>query len=78
MRQRKMAIEDLTNDKWAIMVCLDGKDDWIFVTEDSKGNCWDLRPVLFDDINVALEYAKTWTVPDKEHNVKVVSYDEAV
>ena len=71
-------IEDLSNSKWAIMVCLDGKDDWIFVTEDSKGNCWDLRPVLFDDINVALEYAKTWTVPDKEHNVKVVNYDEAV
>ena len=73
-----MAIEDLTNGKWAIMVCLDGKDDWIFITEDPKGNCWDLRPVLFDDINVALEHAKTWTVPDKEHNVKVVNYDEAV
>ena len=71
-------IEDLSNSKWAIMVCLDGKDDWIFVTEDSKGNCWDLRPLLFDDINVALEHAKTWTVPDKEHNVKVVNYDEAV
>jgi len=73
-----MAIEDLTNGKWAIMVCLDGKDDWIFITEDSKGNCWDLRPVLFDDINDALEYARTFTVQGKEHNVKVVNYDETI
>ena len=72
-------IEDLSNSKWAIMVCLDGKDDWIFVTENT-GSCdmFDLRPLLFDDINVALEHAKTWTVPSKEHNVKVVNYGEAV
>jgi hypothetical protein len=73
-----MAIEDLTKNKWAVMVCLDGKDDWIFVTEDSKGNCWDLHPVLFDDLTEALEYAKVFSIPGKEQNVQVVSYDEAV
>ena len=73
-----MAIEDLTNGKWAIMVCLAGKDDWIFVTEDSKGDCWDLRPLLFDDINDALEFAQGWVLPGKEENVQVVNYDEAV
>ena len=58
------------------MICLDGKDDWIFVTENTgKCDMFDLRPVLFGDINVALEYSKTWTVTDKEHNVKVINYD---
>ena len=59
------------------MVCLDGKDDWIFVTEDtSKCDMWDLRPVLFEDINDALEYATSFAVEGKEHNVKVISYNE--
>jgi len=73
-----MAINDLSNGKYAVMVCLDKEnDDWIFVTEDTK-DCWDLRPVLFDDINEALEFAKSWTIPGKEENVQVVSYDETV
>ena len=78
MRRRKMTIEDNTDAKWAVMVCLDGKDDWIFVTEDTKGDCWDLRPVLFDDLTEALEYAKVFSIPGKEQNVQVVNYDEAV
>ena len=69
-------IEDLSSSKWAVMVCLDKvTDDWIFVTEDTKGKCWDLRPVLFDDINDALEFAGTFAIEGKEHNVKVVSYE---
>ena len=57
-------------------VCLDKvTDDWIFVTEDTKGKCWDLRPVLFDDINDALEFAGTFAIEGKKHNVKVVSYN---
>jgi len=66
--------------KWAVMVCIDvEEDDWIFVTEDTgKCDMFDLRPVLFDDINDALEYATTFTIEGKEHNVKVVNYDEAV
>jgi hypothetical protein len=74
-----MVIDDMTDNKWAIMVCLDKvEDDWIFVTEDSKGNCWDLRPVLFDDINDALDFAKGWALPGKEENVQVVNYDDKV
>ena len=71
-----MAFNDLTDTPWAIMVCLDGKDDWIFVTENT-GSCdmWNLRPVLFNDINDALEYATTFTIEGKEHNVKVVTYN---
>ena len=68
-------IKDLSDHPWAVMVCLDGKDDWIFVTEDTKGHCWDLRPVLFDDINDALEFAATFAIEGKEHNVKVVNYE---
>ena len=69
-------IEDKSDSKWAIMICLNREeDDWIFVTEDSKGNCWDLRPVLFDDINDALEFAATWALPGKEENVQVVNYE---
>jgi hypothetical protein len=70
-------INDLSDSKWAVMVCIDvEEDDWIFVTEDSKGNCWDLRPVLFDDINEAMAYAGTFSLPGKEENVMVVNYDE--
>ena len=66
----------MSDHKWAIMVCIDAQeDDWIFVTEDSKGNCWDLRPVLFDDINEAMSYANTFTLPGREANVKVINYE---
>ena len=62
---------------FAIMVCLNEKeDDWIFVTEDT-GKCdWNLKPVLFDDVETAFEYAEGFTLPGKEHNIKVISYDE--
>jgi len=61
---------------FAIMICLDGKDDWIFVTEDT-GKCdWVLKPILFDDVETAFEYAEAFTVQGKEGNIKVVSYDE--
>jgi len=70
-----MAINDMTDSKWAVMVCLDKEtDDWIFVTEDTK-DCWDLRPVLFNDLTEALEYAKVFTIKGKEQNVQVVSYE---
>ena len=59
---------------YAIMVCLDGKDDWIFVTEKTE-NCWDIRPLLFEDVETALEYSEPWLVPGKEENVKVVKYE---
>ena len=59
---------------YAIMICLDGKDDWIFVTEDTE-HCWDLKPMLFEDAELALIYARTFEVEGKAHNVKVVSYE---
>lgn len=59
---------------YAIMICLDGKDDWIFVTEQTE-HCWDLKPMLFEDPELALTYARTFEVEGKERNVKVVSYE---
>ena len=58
------------------MVCLSEEDeDWIYVTKQTE-HCWDLEPVLFDDIHNALEYARSFEIEGKEHNVKVVSYDD--
>jgi len=73
-------INDMTTSKWAVMVCIDvEEDDWIFVTEDNgKCDMWDIRPVLFDDINEAMAYAGTFSLPGKEENVQVVNYDEKV
>ncbi len=61
---------------YAIMVCLDGEDDWIFVTEDT-GKCdWNLKPLLFEELEDAVTIAKTFAVPGKEENVQVVEYNE--
>ena len=60
---------------YAIMVCLDGKDDWIFVTEQTE-HCWDLKPMLFEDVESAMEYSQIWVVPGKEENVKVIRYED--
>ena len=58
------------------MLCLDKKEeDWIFVTEDTGSCDWSLTPVLFDDINEAMSYANTFTLPGREENVMVVSYE---
>jgi hypothetical protein len=72
-------IDDLSDSKWAVMICLSEEtDDWIFVTEKTdRCDMWDLQPVLFDDINDALEFSSNWTVPGKEKNVQVVSYNES-
>ena len=61
---------------YAIMVCLnEQEDDWIFVTKDT-GKCdWNLEPMLFEDVNAALDVARTFEIEGKEHNVKVVSYE---
>ena len=61
---------------YAIMVCLDEQeDDWIFITEETD-HCWDLKPLLFEDAETAMEYAQPWVIEGKEHNVVVVSYEE--
>ena len=56
------------------MVCLDGKDDWIYITEQSED--FDLHPLLFDDASAAIVAAKAWQQEDKPENVMVVDYYE--
>ena len=60
---------------YAVMVCLDGKDDWIYITKQTE-HCWDLRPELFEDASEAMEFAKTFQIPDNPENVMVVDYYE--
>ena len=60
--------------KYAIKVCLDGKDDWMYITEYTR-NCMDLVPVLFDDEESAENYAISWRLEGKADNVKVEKYD---
>ena len=72
---QKSSIEDLSDTKWAIMVCLDGKDDWIFVTEDNRSCDWNLQPMLFDHVSDALAFSQQWVIPGKEANVQVVNYE---
>ena len=74
---QRPSIEDKSDSKWAVMVCIDTEeDDWIFVTEDNgKCDMFNLQPVLFDDINEAIAYAGTFALPDLEKNVMVVNYE---
>jgi hypothetical protein len=61
---------------YAIKVCLNEQEnEWIYITEDTK-HCWDLKPLLFEDAETAMEYAQSWTRPGKEHNVIVVEYND--
>ena len=62
--------------KWAVMVCLDPEeDDWLFVTEhNASTDNWSPKPVLFNELEDALECADTWTIPGNEHMVSVVRY----
>ena len=61
--------------KYAVMIMLSA-DDWIYVTEDNGGNCWDLTPVLFDDIQEAERFAEIWRKKYKDNRyVKVVEYE---
>jgi len=64
--------------KYAVKINL-AKDDWIYVTEDNGGNCWDLTPVLFTDIKDAERFAETWRIKynDKRY-VKVVEYERDI
>ena len=60
---------------YAIMVCIDEvEDDWIFITERNE-HCWDLKPLLFEDVETAMEYAQPWVKPGKEKNVQVIEYE---
>lgn len=47
-------------------------DDWIYITEDNGGNCWDLVPLLFSTKKEAMEHAKIWS----SRHTKVVEYND--
>lgn len=60
--------------KYAVKIML-AADDWIYITEDTHGKCWDLKPVLFETQEQAEDFAKSWRKRGKERYVKVVEYD---
>jgi hypothetical protein len=56
--------------KYAIMVQFDVEaDDWIYVTEENKGNMYDLKPIVYDTLAEAVQAKQIWK------NAKVVEYD---
>ena len=60
---------------YAVMVCLDGKDDWIYITKQTE-YCWDLQTELFEDAHEAMVFAQQFQHPDKPENVMVVDFYE--
>lgn len=61
--------------QYAIKVNL-SVNDWIYVTEDNGGNCWDLVPALFDTKEEAQSHLEDMFKNGTSINVKVVEYDE--
>ena len=60
---------------YAVMVCLDSKDDWIYITENTgESDIWDIRPVLFKNLEDAILFADKFSENGKEENVQVVKY----
>jgi hypothetical protein len=55
--------------KYAIMVQFDvATDDWIYVTQESKGNMYDLKPIVYATLAEAVQAKQIWK------NAKVVEY----
>lgn len=47
--------------KYALMINLGSdEEDWIYVTEGTSENCWDLRPVVYEDFQRAEQAASIW------------------
>ena len=56
--------------KYAIMVQFGVEpDNWIYVTEESKGNMYDLKPIVYDTLAEAVQAKNIWK------NAKVVEYE---
>jgi hypothetical protein len=56
--------------KYAIMVQFEkGSDDWIYVTQENKGNMYDLKPIVYDTLAEAVQAKQIWK------NAKVVEYE---
>jgi len=61
---------------YAIMICIDGQDDWIYVTEDTgKCDMWNFIVQTFETFEQANQAATVWRTKGKEMNVKVVKYE---
>lgn len=61
--------------KYALKLKL-GEGDWIYVTDETSSNCWDLQPMLFESYEQADRHAQTWRITGKETNVQIVEYLE--
>ena len=56
--------------KYAIMVQFGVETDgWIYVTEENKGNMYDLKPIVYDTLAEAVQAKQIWK------NAKVVEYE---
>jgi len=61
--------------KYAIKIRL-AVDDWIYITKDTGGNCWELVPETFDTKDGAENFAENWRKDFGDTRfVKVVEYD---
>jgi len=59
---------------YAVMVCINGTDDWIYVTDVVAGNGYDLNVKLFETEDEALYHAEIWRKPGHPECVRVVEY----
>jgi hypothetical protein len=60
--------------KYAIKIRL-AMDDWIYITKDTGGRCWDLVPETFDTKDEAEKFAENWRKDFGDTRyVKVVEY----
>ena len=56
--------------KYAIMVQFGVEnDDWIYVTQENKGDMYDLKPIVYDTLAEAVQAKQIWK------NAKVVEYE---
>lgn len=63
--------------KYAVKIRL-AVDDWIYITKDTGGHCWDLVAETFDTKDKAEEFAENWRKTSGDTRfVKVVEYDES-
>lgn len=70
----KTYVCEATMKQYAIKLRL-AVDDWIFITEDNGGNCWDLVPALFDTKEKAQSHLESMFKDRTNIYVKVVEYN---
>lgn len=61
--------------KYAVKIML-SEGDWIYITKDTHGKCWDLVPETFKSEREAEKFADIWRKQrGSKTYVKVVQYD---